>query len=606
MPRLVEEFTVLPEFLERTARLYADRDAYRWYEHRTNAWVSTTWGEFAERVIRWRKAFAKMGLEPGARVAMLLPNCLEALIFDQAALANGLVPVPLHSIDTAGSSAYILNDSRAQFLVTVSFARWNSLATCGTDLPHLKQVVLTHESESGISQDHIPYCGTEDWLATGNDVESLPGNPRADDLAAIVYTSGTTGRPKGVMLSHRNVVANVHQMLQVLPITENDVFLSFLPLSHTFERTASYYAGVWTGACLVFSRGANQIMEDLQEVNPTVMCSVPRVFERIHNQILLLRRKMPRKKAYFFDWAQEVGWRRFCKRNALPIERTKRACLDPFVAGYLQRKMGDSVKNVFGNRVRALIAGGAALNYNVSKFFCAMGVPIRQAYGLTESSPLISMCTDQGNHPNTVGHPLPGVQARIGDNDELQVKGDQIMVGYWEREDDTRRTFTEDGWLKTGDQADLSDGGRIRIKGRLKEIIVTSTGEKVSPVDLEFAIQADPLFDQVMIVGENRPYTAALVVVNHDRWLALCNDLQMDAANPATMGAREVRNAVIKRIRMATKDFPRYGQPRNVAIVPESWTVDNGLLTTTMKLRRRQIAERFADEIEELYIGHGA
>ena len=606
MTRFIDEFTVLPEFLERTARIYPDRKAYMWYEHRTNAWVSMTWREFSVSVLRWRKAFAAMGLKSGTRVAMLLPNGLDALTFDQAALANGLVPVPLHAIDTAGSSCFILNDSQAEFLVTVSFARWNALAQCGTPLPHLKQVVLTHEAESGVSQEYIPYCGLEEWLATGNHVTELPPFPKPDDLAAIVYTSGTTGRPKGVMLTHENVVSNVRQMFYYEPLTENDVYLSFLPLSHTFERTASYYAATAAGAALAFSRGVGQIQDDLREINPTIMCSVPRVFERLHNQLMELRHKMPRKKGYFFDWAQEVGWRNFCRRNSLPVEHSAREFLDPFVSGYLQRKIGNSVKGIFGNRIRTLFAGGAALNYSVAKFFCGMGAPVRQGYGLTESSPLISLSEEVGNHPLTVGRPLPGIEARLGEADELQVRGPQVMKGYWGRPEDTARAFTEDGWLRTGDQADLSDGGRIRIKGRIKEIIVTSVGEKVSPVDLEFAIQEDPLFDQVMVVGENRPYVAALVVVNKSRWLALCEDLQLDPNDPSTMGCRAMRNAVIKRIRTATKDFPRYGQPRNVAIVPDAWTVDNGLLTTTMKLKRRQIAERYASEIDELFIGHGA
>lgn len=604
--RFIDQFKTIPEMLERTARVYADREAYKWFEHRTNEWVGITWRQFSERVMRWRKAFAKMGLQRGARVAMLLPNSVDALTFDMAALCNALVPVPLHATDTAGNSNYILNDSGAEFLVTVNFARWNSLATAGVDLPNLRQVVLTGETDEGVSLGHIPYCGVEEWLATGNDVTKLPAGPDADDLAALVYTSGTTGRPKGVMLTHRNVVSNVQQISRYMPIDENDVFLSYLPLSHSFERSAAYYHALATGALLAFSRGVAHITDDLHAINPTNMCSVPRVFERIHNQILMVRRKMTKKKGYFFDWAAEVGWRRFCKENGLPVEHTARECLDFIMWPYLKRKIADPVKGVFGNRINVLMAGGAALNLHVAKFFCGMGAPIRQAYGLTESSPVISMCEVKGNHPSTVGKPLIGIEARLGELDELQVRGPQVMKGYWNREEDTRRAFTEDGWLRTGDQADLSDGGRIRIKGRIKEIIVTSVGEKVSPVDLEFAILEDPLFDQVMVVGENRPYVAALVVLNNERWRALCADLQVNPDDPSTRGSREVRNTILKRVRSATKFFPRYGQPRNVAVLPDNWTTENGLLTTTMKLRRRQIAERYAAEIEELYKGHGA
>ena len=591
--------------LERTVRLHADREAYRWFEHRTNEWVGISWREFSERVMRWRKAFEKMGLQRGARVAMLLPNSVDALTFDMAALCNSLVPVPLHATDTAGNSNYIVNDSGAEFLVTVNVARWNSLAGAG-DMPTLRRVVLTGESESGVSLEHIPYGGVEEWLATGNDVTDLPAGPSPDDLAALVYTSGTTGRPKGVMLTHRNVVSNVQQISHYMPIDETDVFLSYLPLSHSFERSAAYYHALAVGGLLVFSRGVAHITEDLHAVNPTCMCSVPRVFERIHNQILMLRGKMTKKKGYFFDWAAEVGWRRFCRRNGLPVEHSARECLDLIMWPYLKRKIAEPVKGVFGNRIKVLMAGGAALNLHVAKFFCGMGAPIRQAYGLTESAPVISMCEALGNHPSTVGKPLIGIDARLGELDELQVRGPQVMKGYWKREEDTTRAFTEDGWLRTGDQADMSDGGRIRIKGRIKEIIVTSVGEKVSPVDLEFAILEDPLFDQVMVVGENRPYVAALCVLNHERWKALCADLQVNPDDPATLGSREVRNTILKRVRAATKDFPRYGQPRNVAVLPENWTTENGLLTTTMKLRRRQICERYAAEIEELYKGHGA
>ena len=235
-----------------------------------------------------------------------------------------------------------------------------------------------------------------------------------------------------------------------------------------------------------------------------------------------------------------------------------------------------------------------------------VGLPLMQVYGLTETSPMISMCAKGSNHPATVGFPLSDTQVRTGENDELQVKGPQVMQGYFNREADTRAAFTEDGWFKTGDQADLSDGGRIRIKGRIKEILVTSTGEKISPVDLEFAIQEDPLFEQVMAVGENRPYVSVLTVLNKARWQALCAEMQLDPMDPATMGRRDVRTAVLKRIKTVTRDFPRYGQPRNVAILPEAWTIDNGLLTPTLKLRRKPIAERFASEIDALYSGHQA
>ena len=601
LTRFPEDLTVLPEFLVRTARIWPDREAYRWFDYPTNDWMSLTWREFSERVLRWRKAFAKLGLKKGDKVAMLLPSSVDALTFDQAALANGLVPVPLHASDTAGSSRFILDDSEAKFLITVSLARWHSLAEAGGDLEHLERVVFTNDTDVGTTFDHIPYGGLEEWLATGNDVTELPEGPKPEDLAAIVYTSGTTGRPKGVMLTHKNVVTNVRQTWNIAEANEEDVILSYLPLSHTFERTVGYYLGVATGAALVFSRGVNQLRDDLFDVRPTLMSSVPRVYEQFYNHFVTLKGKMSAKKAFFFQWTRDIGWRRFCRANDLPVPKSVRGFMDNLMWGYLNRRVAGPVREFFGGRMRLMFSGGAALNQTVAQFFLAMGLPMNQVYGLTETSPIISVCRPMGNHPTSVGEPVAWTEVRLGENDELQVRGPQVMAGYFKREADTKAVFTNDGWFKTGDQADLADGGRIRIKGRIKEIVVTSTGEKVSPVDLEFAIQEDSLFDQVMIVGENRPYITCLVVLHDAKWKALCATLQVDPNDPSTMGCRDVRNAVLKRIKTATRDFPRYGQPRNVAVVPEKWTVENGLLTPTQKLRRRQIADRFAQEIEALY-----
>ena len=603
--RFIDQFKTIPEMLERTARVYADREAYKWFEHRTNEWVGITWRQFSERVMRWRKAFAKMGLQRGARVAMLLPNSVDALTFDMAALCNALVPVPLHATDTAGNSNYILNDSGAEFLVTVNFARWNSLATAGVDLPNLRQVVLTSETDEGVSLGHIPYCGVEDWLATGNDIEELPAGPDTNDLAALVYTSGTTGRPKGVMLTHRNVVSNVQQISRYMPLDENDVFLSYLPLSHSFERSAAYYHALATGAQLAFSRGVAHITDDLHAINPTNMCSVPRVFERIHNQILMVRRKMTKKKGYFFDWAAEVGWRRFCKENGLSVEHTARECLDFIMWPYLKRKIADPVKGVFGNRINVLMAGGAALNHKVARMFCGLGIPPIQGYGMTEASPIIAGNSLTINQPETVGYPFPNVELRLApETNEIQVRAPSVMKGYWNRPEDTAKVLSPDGWLSTGDVGEFNDAGLLRIRGRIKEIIVTSTGEKVPPVDLELALETDPLFAQTFVVGEARPFISFIAVLNTEEWKKLAAKLSVDPNDKLALQSNAVRSAVLKRARAAAAGFPHYALPRNVALTLEPWTIDNGLLTPTLKLKRKPLTERFAAQIEEMYLSH--
>lgn len=598
----IDDFKTLPQMLEHTLATKPDKEGYRYYDYEQEKWTSVTWREFGERVMRWQKAFAAMNLKRGDRVAMLLINSLDALTFDQAALANALVPVPLHAIDTPESAAYIMSDSGCRFLVTTTKARWNAIFHSDTPVPTLEQVVFTTEEEEGQS-NAAQYCGVKKWLDRGNNisVDDLPQGPGEEDLAAIVYTSGTTGRPKGVMLTHRAVLSNVQDIAKEMPLDDEDLFLSYLPLSHTFERTATYYNCVAHGATLVFSRGPMQLAEDFKDIHPTVMCSVPRILEQFYAKIQSKYAIAGHSAQVMTERVVAAGWRDFCRANDLPLEADGLPEMDAVIKSLYFDQVAQPVRELFGPRFKYIVSGGAALNGMVAKFFCALGLNIRQAYGLTEYSPVISMNGMTGNHPATVGMPLARCQVRAGDNEELQVYGPSMMKGYWNLPKETAETFTEDGWLRTGDQVDLSDGGRVKIKGRIKEIIVTSTGEKICPVDVEFAIQEDHLFEQVMVVGEGRPYITALVVVNDMLFRLLCEEVGITPDSPALNRCRDLRAKIVKRVRQAAKHFPQYGVPRNVYILRKHWTDEDGLLTPTMKLRRRQIAERFANEIEELY-----
>ena len=605
----VDDFRTIPDMLRHTVAAWPEREAFRQYDYAERRWYSITWRTFHEQVMRWRRAFTHMGLVKGERVAMLLTNCIDAVTFDEAALCGGLVPTPLHAIDTAGSSAYILRDSNARFLVTTSRARWNAIAEAAGEegLPDMQLVVFTNEQVEPGSVTHlggrdIVLSSLEGWLATGEGVsdDELPPEPCADDLAGFIYTSGTTGRPKGVMITHRNIVSNVQQINKCYDFNEEDVFLSFLPFSHTFERTVAHYNSLANGGAMAFARNAAQIENDLREVRPTLMCSVPRIYEKIHQRLLHELAESSEEKRHQTAWALETGWRRFAEANHLPIELSPRAQLDETVWPQLDVEIASEVREIFGGRLRATFAGGASLNYAVARFFCALGINILQLYGLTETSPIVSFTRMKDNHPDCVGHPVPDCEVKLGANDELLVRGPQVMKGYWNRPLDTAAAF-EDGWFRTGDQADLSDGGRVRIKGRIKEIIVTSTGEKIPPVDVEFAIQEDRLFEQVLVIGDNLPYVTCLVVVNPKLWPAFCADLDLDPEDPATLQSRAVQRKCLRRVRHACRAFPQYGVPRAVAITREPWTVDNGLLTPTMKLRRPQIMTAHAKLIERLY-----
>ena len=606
----VDDFRTIPDMLRHTVAAWPEREAFRQYDYAERRWYSITWRTFHEQVMRWRRAFTHMGLVKGERVAMLLTNCIDAVTFDEAALCGGLVPTPLHAIDTAGSSAYILRDSNARFLVTTSRARWNAIAEAAGEegLPDMQLVVFTNEqvepgSVTHLSGRDIVLSSLEGWLATGEGVsdDELPPEPCADDLAGFIYTSGTTGNPKGVMLTHRNVISNIQGVLKNLQPSGHETFLSFLPLSHTFERTTSYYLALGLGYTTAFNRSIANLQADFREIRPTVLMSVPRVYEMIYAKLQDGLAKKSKFVRYLFDWAVEVGWRRFCRENGLPVESSSRAWLDPFVAGFLDKKVGSQLRAVFGDRIHLYISGGAALSPAVARTFFALGVPIYQGYGMTETSPIISVNKVGHNHPNTVGPALPNIEVRLGEGDELQVRGPTVMKGYWNREEATKAIFTEDGWLRTGDVCTIYPDGNIRITGRIKEIIVTSTGEKVPPADLESAITSDRLFSQCMVVGDDRPFIAAVAVVNPDEFKTVCGELGLDPTKPESLQDPAFRKAALKRIKTATAGFPNYGVPRQVHCTLDAWTIDNGLLTPTLKMKRNLIRQRYTAEINALY-----
>ena len=594
----------LDQFILARTAVAPHTEALRQFDRRSNTWERISYRDLSERIMVWRRAFAKLGLERGDRVAILLPNGVDSVCCDQAVLANGYVPVPLHAIDTAGSSAYIIADSEAKVLVTTRQNRWDSIYLAHTVMPKLKEVIFTEESAPEHRNDGVRHWDLENWLATGHDVTELPEGPQEDDLAAIVYTSGTTGRPKGVMLSHKNVVSNVVNTLKTVLPAPGSVFLSFLPVSHTFERQCGYYLALGMGCTIVYTRSIQQLAEDFRIVRPNVIISVPRIYERIYAKV---QAKLARESAFvrfMFNWAVEVGWRRFCKRFGMPVEKTSTSWLDPVIWPVLDRLVSRTLLDQFGGQVQIAISGGAALSNKIAKVFCGLGIVITQGYGMTESSPIIAGNSTSYNHPHTVGKPLPGTQVRLGADNEIQVKSDSIMKGYWNRPQDTKDAFTEDGWFKTGDVGEFDDEGYLRIVGRIKEIIVTSTGEKVPPADLEQAIEIDPLFEQSYVIGENRPFISTIIVLNKEEWKKLATTLNLDPNDPESLHATVTRNAVLKRIKAAAKDFPQYALPRNAWLTLDPWTIDNELLTPTLKLKRKALAQKYAPQIQTLYAGH--
>ena len=597
----LENFTTLPQLLVNSVERYGEREALRQFDKETKSWHSLSYAQLMVRVMEWRRAYAAMNLERGTRIGILMPNSIDHACADQAALANGLVPVPLHAIDTPGASAFILSDSRAKVLVTNKLTRWKQIKAAGGDLQDLTAVIIT---EDEVDDETGMVRGLSEWLAAGTHVVELPEGPKEDDLAGIVYTSGTTGRPKGVMLTHGNIVSNVKATLECVFPQVGDIFLSFLPLSHTFERTAGYYLALATGCTIAYNRSVLLLADDLKTIRPTVIISVPRVYERIFARVHDKLKKSRPAARYLFDWTVEIGWRDFCRHNHLPVEHTGRAWLDGLMRP-LVRKVSSTLLDQFGGRFRIAISGGAALSSKVARTFCGLGLPIIQGYGMTEASPIIAGNNRTLNQPNTVGKPFNNVEVRLGEGDEIQIKGPSITRGYWNRPDATADAFTEDGWFRTGDVGGFNELGLLSIKGRIKEIIVTSTGEKVPPADLEAAIETDPLFSQCYVIGENRPYLSLITVVNPDEWASFAKSCGVDPADPASLDNPSVKTAALKRAKTAAGEFPHYALPRAVVLTQEPWTIENGLITPTLKLKRGPLSKKFANVIAQLYATHG-
>jgi long-chain acyl-CoA synthetase len=571
-----------------------DAVAYRHFDNATGTWRDTTWSEMAAAAARWQTALQSEPLQVGDRVAIMLRNCREWVLFDQAALSLGLVVVPLYTFDRAENAAYILQHSGARLLLIEGGEHWSQLYRVRHELGQVQRILTLEEMEGEPRDPRLRWVG--EWLPR-EACQPVSDRATPTGLASIVYTSGTTGRPKGVMLSHHNMVWNSWASVQHMSIYREDLFLSFLPLSHTFERTAGYYIAMLGGATVAYARSITELREDLVRVRPTVLISVPRIFERVHSRLQEQLAAKPLLARRLFEQAVEMGWRRFLHQQG-KIGWQPGFLVQPLLDCLVGRK----VRARLGGRLRLAVCGGAALPWPIARLFIGLGLTMVQGYGLTESSPVISVNRQEHNDPASVGEPLPGVEVKVADHEELLVRGPNVMLGYWNDPEATRSAIDPEGWLHTGDKVRIQDHS-IYITGRLKEIIVLSNGEKVPPVDMESAIGLDRLFDQVLVTGEGRPYLVALVVLNPQAWPEVAEQYGVSRRPEAIPPVR--REQILgARVAQLTRHFPGYAQIRRIGVCPEPWTVDNGLLTPTMKLRRMQILHRYAAAIDALYSGH--
>lgn len=577
-------------FCER-ARRSPDKTAYR--EHDGRSWREYTWLAMAMEIRRWRAAMQREALKKGDRVALQIHNCRYWVLFEQAALSLGLVPVPLYVADRPDNCNYVIDHSDARLLLLHGLGDWQELDRAEGETRKLERVVLLEDCDQ---QDHLVRNMSE-WLPDSGAQYAVP-DCDPEELATIVYTSGTTGRPKGVMLSHKNIVCNAYSCVRSVMVSPADTLLSFLPLSHTLERTVGYYVPMMAGAKVAFNRSIPQLREDLEEIRPSGLITVPRIFERVYAKITSKLEHGPDWKRRLFGAAVDTGWARFEYRQGRGRWRPG-FLLWPLLDLLLAKR----VRRGFGGCLRIAISGGAPLPFQVGRFFNAMGISVLQGYGLTETSPVISTNTPEKNRPETIGLPMHDIEVCIGDDDELLVRGPNIMLGYWKDDTATREVFTDDGWLRSGDQARIDDGFLI-ITGRLKDILVLANGEKVSPADMESAISEDPLFDHTMVIGEQMPYLSALVVLNPEAWKKTAASLNVDSGDEKVLFDEAVEKALLERVRRRTGGFPGYARIRRVGAILEPWTVQTGILTPTLKIKRAKVLATYRDQVDRLYAGH--
>lgn len=519
------------------------------------------------------------GVQKGDAVAIWSANNPYWVITDLACLLIGAVTVPLYPTLCDEDAAFILSDSKAKLIVADTDKRVGSATTLKRQCSDLRHVWKMARNIHEFMEKDSP--------------ESLPSsNITESDTVSLVYTSGTTGNPKGVVLSHQNIMSNVRDILDIMDITNEDRVLSFLPLSHVFERTVGYYILLAAAGQIYYATDISTVAEDMLQAKPTVVVSVPRLYEKIHTKVL---DGLTPIKRIIFSWALNVGYKHlYCRDFTKPWPKS--ICLR--VANKL---VFTKIHAKTGGNLRFFVSGGAPLNPAVHQFFESIGLPIIEGYGLTETAPIIACNLPEIRKPGTVGKALPSVQLRLGENDELQALGPNVMSGYFNLPEKTKAAFTEDGWLRTGDVAQIDADGFVSIVDRIKELLVLSNGKNVAPLPLEEAVKTSRYISQVIVIGDKRNFVSALVVPNYEALkressLKTANNSKESIANDPDV-IKFIQGVIDKKM----NGFSHYETIKKCQLLPNEFTEENGELTPTLKLKRKVILERYSGLINSIY-----
>jgi len=562
-----------------------------------------SWNQTHRRAMGAALGLMSMGLKRGEMVSILSENRPEWVMTDLGVLSIGAVDVPIYATDTPEQCAYILKDSGSRFIIVSNGMQLGKILKVRKDLDHLEKVIVMDY------WDAYPYpewvMGFHQLVEMGlkykderfytDQIEKVG----EDDLATLIYTSGTTGEPKGVMLTHRNFISNTRDIMSAGILSDADVGLSFLPLSHSFERTVGYYVGIVGGGIIAYAENMDTLLVNLSEIHPTVMAAVPRLYEKVYSTIKANVAAGPPLKQKIFAWAIGVGGqvskKLQDKQPIPPLLQAQYKVAEKLVFNQLKEKLG--------GKLRFFSSGGAPLAKEIAEFFHSAGILILQGYGLTETAPVLTMSTPRDFKHGSVGKPAPSVQIRLnpGDN-EILAKGPNIMKGYYNKPDKTKEVIDEEGWFHTGDVGEWDNEGFLFITDRLKDLIKTSGGKYVAPQHIEGLMIQNPFVEQVCVIGDKRKYCTALIVPNFDRLAQWADDKEIKYKdNKDLISKREIIKLLGDAVKEVNKTLPSYETLKHFTLLAEEFSQENTMLTATLKVRRKNVNSYYKKEIDSMY-----
>ena len=602
---ILAEFKTIPKLYKHLAEEFGKGKERPFLKHKVdNQYVDVSYDEFSSSTENLAFGLAQLGVKRGNKVSIIAENRPEWVYADMAILGLGGVDVPLYPISTSDTIEFILNNSESVGIIVSNNFHLNKVLKIRDNCKTLQFIIVMNDMD--VSQYNKVYTFKQ-VLEMGESLKSEQPKlfkdslniAQPDDLATIIYTSGTTGEPKGVMLTHWNIMSNVDSALKTFPMDDTDIFLSFLPLCHIFERMAGYYTALSCGAMICYAESIEKIAQNMTEVKPTVMTAVPRLFERMHSRIIKNVETQPEKKQKIFQWALEVG-RTFyeTKRDgrSIPIGLTiKHKLADKLVFKKLRERTG--------GRLRFFISGGAALSRDLGEFFVSAGMQIIEGYGLTESSPVLACNRLDDFKFGTVGKVFPGVEIKIASDGEILAHGPNIMQGYYKNKKETEATI-KDGWLHTGDIGVFDAEGFLIITDRKKHLFKTSSGKYIAPTPIENLFLASKYIDQFVLIGDRRMFLSALIVPDFDavKEYADAHRIQYTTVQDL-LETKQIYELLEKELGQFQKRLANYERVRKFKILEQPFTIETGEMTPSLKLKRKVIEERYGDLIDDMYKG---